>query len=69
MEAKNNSDAVGILAALMIIVVAWVGIGSILSDNKDKDAAIADLKQQLTDARRGIDLCEGELRGYQLGRR
>jgi len=69
MEPKNNSDGVGILAALMIIAVGWVGISSILSDNRDKDAAIAELKQQVTDARRGIDLCEGTLRGYQLGRR
>ncbi|HEY9874473.1 MAG TPA: hypothetical protein V6D12_13615 [Candidatus Obscuribacterales bacterium] len=58
-----------VLAALMIIAVGWIGISSILSDSQDKDKAIAELKQQLTDARRGIDLCEGTLRGYQLGRR
>jgi len=69
MESKNNSDAVGILAALMIITVGWIGISSILSDSQDKDKAISNLEQQLTDARRGIDLCEGTLRGYQLGRR
>jgi len=69
MENKNSSDAVGILAALMIITVGWIGISSILSDSQDKDKAIADLKQQVTDARRSIDLCEGTLRGYQLGRR
>ena len=71
MENNNSHslDGVGVLAGLMIIVVGWIGISSILADNQDKDRAIADLKQQLTDARRGIDLCEGTLRGYQLGRR
>jgi len=69
MEKQNNTDGVAVLAALMIIAVGWIGISSILSDSQDKDKAIAELKQQLTDARRGIDLCEGTLRGYQLGRR
>ncbi|HEY9876018.1 MAG TPA: hypothetical protein V6D12_21485 [Candidatus Obscuribacterales bacterium] len=68
-ESKNSTDGVAVLAGLAIIVVAWIGVGSILDDSQSKDAAIADLKQQLSDARKETILCEGRLQGYQLGRR
>jgi len=69
-EPSNHAhDGVTVLAVLAIIVVAWVGVGSILSDSQSKDAAIADLKQQLNDARKDTILCEGKFQGYLQGRR
>ena len=68
-ESKNSTDGIGILAGLAIIVVAWIGVSSILDDSKSKDAAIADLKQQLSDARKETILCESRFAGYKEGRR
>jgi len=68
-ESTHTHDGVAVLAALAIIAVGCIGINSILSDSKDKDAAIAELKQQLTDARKETLLCEGRFQGYQEGRR
>ncbi|HEY9872461.1 MAG TPA: hypothetical protein V6D12_03450 [Candidatus Obscuribacterales bacterium] len=68
-ESKNSTDGVAVLAGFAIIVVAWIGIGSILSDSQSKDAALADLKQQLNDARKETILCEGRFQGYLQGRR
>ena len=69
-DSSNHSyDGLTVLAALAIIVTAWIGISSILSDSQSKDAAIADLKQQLGDAQKTILLCEGRFQGYMQGRR
>jgi len=68
-ESKNSTDGVAVLAGFAIIVVAWVGVGSILNDSQSKDAAIAELKQQVTDARKETILCEGRFQGYLQGRR
>ncbi|HEY9872138.1 MAG TPA: hypothetical protein V6D12_01815 [Candidatus Obscuribacterales bacterium] len=71
MNDSNNhtNDGVAVLAALGIIVTAWIGVSSILDDSQSKDAAIADLKQQLNDARKDTILCEGKFQGYLQGRR
>jgi len=68
-STKHSLDGVAVLAALAIISVAWIGIGSILSDSQSKDAALADLKQQLGDAQKTTLLCEGRFQGYMQGRR
>jgi len=68
-ESKHSADGIAVLAGLAIVVVAWVGVGSILNDSSAKDAAIADLKQQLSDSRKETILCEGRFQGYLQGRR
>jgi len=68
-DSTRSHDGVTVLATLAIIVTAWIGIGSILNDSSAKDSAIADLKQQLNDARKDTILCEGKFQGYLQGRR